>query len=164
MRCVILAEMGGGEDGLQLIGGLAGVSVSDYSVVGSYTRFAEFVRQELKDARVRIRAGFASTGRRENHLLWAAPGSGKTYFVEQIAASDSGVEYTELNLAQLDEAGFRSGLEGVVSGERPVLCLIDEVDAKPETSWPYELLLPALDANLARRAAKVDPITALRYE
>lgn len=147
--------MGGGEGALQLIRDLGSVLVSDYSVVGSYTRFSEPVRQELKDARARIRAGFAATGRRENHLLWAAPGSGKTYFVEQIAASDSGVNYSELNLAQLDETQFRQGLERVVSGERPLLCLIDEVDAKPGTSWPYELLLPCLDANLGERGGLV---------
>jgi len=144
-----------GDDTLELIRDLGRVSVADYSVVGAYTRFAEAVRQELKDARSRIKAGFAATGRRENHLIWAAPGSGKTYFVEQIAASEPGVHYTELNLARLDEAEFRAGLEGVVAGERPLLCLIDEVDAKPETSWPYELLLPCLDANLGERSGLV---------
>jgi predicted ATPase/class 3 adenylate cyclase len=140
---------------LELIGRLEGIAMSRYAVVGSYTRFDESVRQALKDARARIVAGFAASGRRENHLLWAAPGSGKTYFVEQIAACDSGVEYRELNLAKLDEAPFRDGLEEVVAAGRPLLCLIDEVDAKPEAPWPYEVLMPCMDANLEGRGGLV---------
>jgi predicted ATPase/class 3 adenylate cyclase len=136
---------------LELVAGLESVAMARYAVVGSYTRFEERVREGLRDARARIGAGFGSSGRRENHLLWAAPGSGKTYFVEQIAAADPAVSYRELNLAKLDEVAFREGLEAVVSGGRPVLCLVDEVDAKPETSWPYELLMPCLDANLGER-------------
>ena len=34
----------------------------------------------------------------------------------------------------------------------PCLCLIDEVDAKPEEVWPYEVLLPYLDAAVERNA------------
>ena len=123
--------------------------MADYAIVGSYTRYDERVRQTLKDARLRIAAGCSQpSARRDNHLVWAAPGSGKTYFVEQVAASLPAVEYRELNLAKLGEQEFREGLEQVVGGGRPALCLVDEVDAKPDATWPYELLLPFLDANL----------------
>ncbi len=88
------------------------------------------------------------TGNRENHLVWAAPGSGKTFFVEQVAASLEDIDYHELNLARLDESAFRAMLGTVTSSERPVLCLVDECDARPDESWPYELLMPHLDANL----------------
>src|SRR5579862_5851995 len=148
----LVAATGGA---LELIGRLSGIAMSRYAVVGSYTRFDESVRQALKDARARVAAGFAASGRRENHLLWAAPGSGKTYFVEQIAACDSGVEYRELNLAKLDEAAFRDGLRDVVAAGRPLLCLIDEVDAKPADPWPYEVLMPCMDANLGGRGGLV---------
>ncbi|HLX32034.1 MAG TPA: AAA family ATPase [Gaiellaceae bacterium] len=121
-----------------------------YAVVGSYMRFGEGVREQLKDARARIAEACAQPAkRRDNHLLWAAPGSGKTYFVEQVAASLPEVSYCELNLAKLSEEAFRDGLGEAVAGG-PTVCLVDEVDAKPEESWPYEVLMPFLDVNLDR--------------
>ena len=36
------------------------------------------------------------------------------------------------------------------SYDSPCLCLIDEIDAKPEDLWPYEVLLPYLDAAVER--------------
>ncbi|MEW6224493.1 MAG: adenylate/guanylate cyclase domain-containing protein [Chloroflexota bacterium] len=133
-----------------LVGGLSSVHMDDYAVVGSYMRFGETVREQLKDARLRIAEACAQPAkRRDNHLLWAAPGSGKTYFVEQVAASLPDVAYAELNLARLPEAGFRDGLAGATAGG-PTICLIDEVDAKPDEPWPYEALMPFLDVNLER--------------
>ena len=133
-----------------LVGGLSSVRMDDYAVVGSYMRFGERVREQLKDARVRIAEACAQPAkRRDNHLLWAAPGSGKTYFVEQVAASLPEVGYVELNLAKLTEAGFREGLAQAIAGG-PTICLIDEVDAKPDEPWPYEALMPFLDVNLER--------------
>ncbi len=132
-----------------LIAEMDEVRLSKYSVVGAYTRFDREVINDLKDARNRIDAGLAErTGNRENHLVWAAPGSGKTFFVEQVAASLDDVDYYELNLARLDEAAFRGMLDTVVASDRPALCLIDECDARAEESWPYELLMPHLDSNL----------------
>jgi TolB-like protein len=133
-----------------LVRGLSSVRMEEYAVVGSYMRFDERVRQRLKDVRLRIaEACGQSARRRDNHLVWAAPGSGKTYFVEQAAASLEGARYRELNLAKLSGEEFRSGLEQAV-GVGPAVCLVDEVDAKPEEPWPYELLLPFLDVNLER--------------
>ena len=133
-----------------LVGGLSSVRMDDYAVVGSYMRFGERVREQLKDARVRIAEACGEPARRrDNHLLWAAPGSGKTYFVEQVAASLPEIAYAELNLAKLTEAAFREGLAQAIAGG-PTICLIDEVDAKPDEPWPYEALMPFLDVNLER--------------
>ena len=133
-----------------LVAGLASVRMDEYAVVGSYMRFGERVREDLKDARLRIADACARPAkRRDNHLLWAAPGSGKTYFVEQVAASLPNVGYSEINLAKLTEAGFREGLAQAIAGG-PTICLIDEVDAKPGEPWPYEALMPFLDVNLER--------------
>ena len=141
---------GSRDEVVALVGGLSSVRMDDYAVVGSYMRFGEAVREELKDARLRIAEACARPAkRRDNHLLWAAPGSGKTYFVEQVAASLPGIDYVELNLAKLSEAGFREGLARAIAGG-PTICLIDEVDAKPDEPWPYEALMPFLDVNLER--------------
>jgi hypothetical protein len=89
--------------------------------------------------------------KRNNYLIWAAPGSGKTYFVEQVATSLQDTVYREINLARCDEAEFGEALREVeVESRRRVLCLIDECDAKSGEAWPYEILLPYLDAALDR--------------
>jgi hypothetical protein len=133
-----------------LIAAMEEVRLSRFQVVGAYTRFEPEVLNDLKDARNRIVAGLeTATGKRENHLVWAAPGSGKTFFVEQIAAALQGeIRYLELNLARLEEDAFRGMLATVPQSESPVLCLIDEVDARPDEVWPYEVLMPHLDTNL----------------
>ena len=91
------------------VGNLDTVDVSRYAVVGNYTRFDEAIRNALKDARQRIVTGIRQPGRkRENHLLWAAPGSGKTYLVQQIAESlGNAMRYSEINLAKCTESDFR---------------------------------------------------------
>lgn len=125
--------------------------MSQYFVAGAYARFDEGMRNRLADSRQRIRAGLLqTTGNRENHLVWAAPGSGKTFFVQQIAKELEGIRYVEINLAGLNEDEFRGLLSDANDTDGPCLILIDEVDAKPDASWPYEALLPFLDANVSR--------------
>jgi len=128
-----------------------------YHVVGNYTRYDESVRNSLKDIRQKISSAFDRPIRkRENHIIWAAPGSGKTYLVQQIAASLSGkIRYSELNLAKCSEQEFLSGLDKLYMTDESYLCLIDEVDAKPGEPWPYEILLPHLDASVEKKASFV---------
>jgi pimeloyl-ACP methyl ester carboxylesterase len=128
-----------------------------FYVVGTYTRYAESVRSSLKDARNKIVYGFGpSTRKRENHLLWAPPGSGKTFFIQQIIASiSSPLPFLELNLAKCEEHEFKHGLASLDSNKGPCLCLVDEIDAKPDQAWPYEILLPYLDANVSKERSIV---------
>jgi pimeloyl-ACP methyl ester carboxylesterase len=130
------------------------VVLSRYRVVGDYTRHEETVRNTLKDVRHKIAAGFDRPSRkRENHLVWAAPGSGKTYFVQQVAASlPQPNHYQECNLAKCSREEFLVGLGQLDAESKPCLCLIDEVDAKPQETWPYEVLLPYLDASADKGA------------
>jgi len=130
------------------------LALRQYCVVGKFTRYDETVRNALKDVRQKIAAGFDRPSRkRENHLFWAAPGSGKTYFAQQVATSlPQTIHYQECNLAKCSQEEFLSGLAQLDAGNKPYLCLIDEVDAKPKEVWPYEVLLPYLDANVDRGA------------
>jgi len=130
------------------------VVLSRYRVVGEYTRYEEAVRNTVQDVWHKITAGFDRASRkRENYLIWAAPGSGKTYFVQQVAASlPQTVRYQECNLAKCSREEFLAGLAQLDAGDKPCLCLIDEVDAKPHEAWPYEVLLPYLDASADRGA------------
>ncbi len=128
------------------------VALSQYRIIGEYNRYEEEVRNTLKDIKQKIISGFGhSTPKRENHLIWAPPGTGKTYFVQQIAASIApSVQYQEINMAKMDEPEFRSCLSEILNSEQPCLSLIDEADAKPKEPWPYELLLPYLDTAVKK--------------
>jgi ATPase family protein associated with various cellular activities (AAA) len=141
------------QDAQAFIAALDEVDLARFRVVGTYTRYDEAVRNALQDARQKILAGFEPPGRkRENHLIWAAPGTGKTYFVQQVAASLADrIRYHEVNLAKCTEPEFRAAL-GRLDDGTACLCLIDEVDAKLQEPWPYEVLLPYLDAAVERGA------------
>lgn len=139
------------------IASLDWIVLSRYKVVGDYTRYDENVRNMLKDVRQRICAAFDRRSRkRENHLIRAAPGAGKTYFIQQVADSQSqAIRYQECNLAKHSHQDFVAGLSHLDAESKPCLCLIDEVDAKPNEAWPYEVLLPYLDATADGRAQYV---------
>jgi predicted ATPase/class 3 adenylate cyclase len=141
------------QDARAFIASLDEVDLARFRVVGAYTRYDEAVRNALQDARQKILAGFEPRGqKRENHLVWAAPGTGKTYFVQQVATSlPDGIRYHEVNLAGCTESEFRAALRRL-DGNDACLCLVDEVDAKPQEPWPYEVLLPYLDAAVERGA------------
>jgi pimeloyl-ACP methyl ester carboxylesterase len=142
------------QEARSFIGTLDWVVLSRYRVIGDYTRYEETARNTLKDVRHKIAAGFDRPSRkRENYLVWAAPGSGKTYFVQQVAASlAQPIRYQECNLAKCSREEFLAGLGQLSAESKPCLCLIDEVDAKPDEAWPYEVLLPYLDAGADRGA------------
>lgn len=130
------------------------VRLSRYRVVGNYTRYEEVVRNALKDVKQKIVVAFDRLRRkRENYLTWGAPGSGKTYLVQQIAASlPKAIRYRELNLAECSQQEFLSGLSQLDTNNEPCLCLVDEIDAKPQEAWPYEALLQSLDAAVDKGA------------
>lgn len=136
---------------IPFIANLTTISLHNYQVVGTYTRYEENVLNNLKDAKQRILAGFqVQDHKRNNHLIWAAPGSGKTFFVDQIARSLKGqIAFHEINLAKLSQQELKNSLEALNKEDKPCLVLIDEVDAKPQEPWPYEFLLPYLDATAA---------------
>jgi len=136
------------------IGALDWVALSRYRVVGDYIRYEETLRNTLKDVQHKMATGFDRPSRkRENYLIWAAPGSGKTYFVQQAAASlPQTIRYQECNLAKYNREEFLASLGQLDSQNTPCLCLIDEADAKPDEPWPYEVLLPYLDASADRGA------------
>ncbi len=104
-----------------LISQMAELTLSQFSVVGGYMMYDERTRNRLKDARQKVAAAFETPRRaRENHLLWAFPGSGKTYLIRQIAMSLPDVEYVELNLAKSSETQFASRLGDLEEDKRPL--------------------------------------------
>ena len=145
------------------------IELSKYRVVGSYTRYDEKTRNVLKDLRQKIVAGLQSSNvsKHENYLIWARPGSGKTFFVKQVTETlahprpktekmqgsfepnRGNVEYVQLNLAEVEESEARSILSTTEKSDKPCLFFVDEVDGKSGKSWPYETLLPYLESSKA---------------
>jgi hypothetical protein len=128
------------------------VKLPRFSIVGKYTRYEEHVLNELKDAKQSIITSLGDTSSsRKNFMIWAAPGSGKTFFAQQIAAAQAeNCDYHEINLAQVRQDEFASALSTITESSHRVLCLIDEIDAKPQEPWPYDVLLPFLDASISK--------------
>jgi TolB-like protein/Tfp pilus assembly protein PilF len=133
-----------------LLSDMTTITLSRYRVVGEYLRYGETARNLLKDLKQKIVAGIEAPSRSHaNFLIWSPPGSGKTFFVEQLMhLLGPSIEYHEGNLAALDERGFRSMLSSVQEATGPCLCFIDEADSKATEAWPQEALLVSLDANL----------------
>ncbi len=139
---------------LSLVTTLEHIDMAHFTVVGRIMRFDPAVREALIDARQSIAMAIEHPGRKRNaHLLWAAPGSGKTYFVQQVAELIPDVRCAEINLANTDEQALRDFLGGI--GAEPAtrtLCFVDECDLNPPAFAPYELLLPVLDRAAAAGA------------
>ncbi len=133
-----------------LLESLDEVELRRYVIAGHCLRFDPTSRQLLKEFRQRVTAALRSRSPQpKNFLVWGAPGSGKSYLIQEIASSSgTDVEFRSVNLARLDREGLVGALEGLGEAPGPVLCLIDEVDAHPQESWPYEVLLPFLEPSV----------------
>ena len=145
------------EEAVALLETLGAVKLGRYRVVGNCYRYDDGARNLLKDLKQKISAGLgAPPARNENYLVWAPPGGGKTFFVQQVHASiGTPVRYHEVNIAESNEAGYRSTIANIANEPGVSLCLLDEIDSKPNESWPYEALLPVLESGRSRHAAKV---------
>lgn len=115
-----------------LLSSLSNVALSHYKVVGNYTRHDERARNLLKDLKQKIVSGLeSSTPKHEDYLVWAPPGSGKTFFVNQIAdALGKNVRYSEVNLAETDEPAFRRFMSIQDKLDGAYLLFVDEADSR----------------------------------
>jgi len=103
----------------------------------------------MKDAKQKLTTSISANNHgRDNFLIWAPPGSGKSFFVQEVAKSlGDSIEYRELNLAKLSEQEFRKNLFEIERLQGPRLCFVDDVDSKPTETWPYEAMLPSLEPS-----------------
>ncbi len=143
-------------EAIDLVRGLNEIELSNYGVIGGIVRYSQSARNSMKDAKQRVVSSLTSQPFGcDNYLIWAPPGSGKSFFVQEIAKSlGSSIYYRELNLAQLNEREFRSVLSEIEKLDKPRLCFIDEADSKPTESWPYEALLPSLEPPARRKTIR----------
>jgi len=127
--------------------------LSRFRVAGNYLRFDERSRNALRDRFTAIRNGLKhKTTKRENYLIWAPPGAGKTYFVTEIVRTMGETfaqnNFRMLNLCTIEKAALASEIDQLAAGRAsPVLCMIDEIDGRSTDVWPYETLFSCLDLN-----------------
>lgn len=126
------------------------ISLPKCTVVGSYRRYDQRLRNSLLDWKMRIVSPLlASTNIHENFLIWAAPGSGKSFFVQEIGRSlGNKIDFIDLNLAKMSQVEFVEGLSRLSKLGKAFLCMIDEVDARSDQNWPLEVAFAAMDLNL----------------
>jgi hypothetical protein len=138
------------------VGRLAPIQLSKCVVVGKYLRYDEQTRNKLHDRVKQIKQPLRTkTDMRENFLIWAAPGSGKTFLIEQIAedlrtAEKVPVQFVECNLSRDPKDKFVEEVNQLPKMNQPVLCLLDEIDARGDEDWPYEACFSHLDLNLKK--------------
>jgi hypothetical protein len=134
---------------LECLRNLSALSLSEAVVVGRYLRHDERTRNRLRDWCGRISAALVEpTDSHENFLIWAAPGSGKTFLVEQLAESLApAVTLVTINLADLPRNELVSRLDLVRNSRGSVLCLLDEIDSRADEDWPLQEIYPVLDVN-----------------
>ncbi len=138
---------------MKLLKGVKELSLKTTSVVGNYRRYDSKVRRELNLWKERILNPISKkTTKRENFLIWAEPGSGKSFFIQEISRiAGKDVSYFEINLARLSKAEFNKKLDDVKHELKPTICLLDEIDSRNEESWPYESCFSMLDINYAQK-------------
>ena len=136
-------------DALKLILDLDEIDLTRYRVVGGIVRFDQSARSSMKDAKQKLTTSISANNHgRDNFLIWAPPGSGKSFFVQEVAKSlGDSIGYRELNLAKLSEQEFRKNLFEIEGMQGPRLCFVDEADSKPTEAWPYEAMLPSLEPS-----------------
>ncbi|MEI7461145.1 MAG: HAD-IB family phosphatase [Pirellula sp.] len=130
------------------------------SAVGKYYRFERNARQELIDLRDQIVTALSSNTSGRPHVLVAAqPGSGKSYFAEQLIefVKEKKIAIGELiDLSKRDKSGVKSEeellrdfVQRASSSTLPFLAVVDEVDAKVKEHWPFETIYKSVDVLTA---------------
>ena len=136
---------------------LSEISLEKCTVVGQYRRYEEVVRNELCNWNRRlVEALLHKTQTRENFLIWAAPGSGKSFFVAESArVLGDKIEFIELNVARDSREKFDKEINRLESLTVPTLCLVDEIDKRADESWVYDRIFPLLNLNERRAYSTV---------
>lgn len=156
MSWVKKIDEGTARNALTFIKNLSLISLPRFRIVGDYVRYDEPVRNQLKDLKQKITHIIQTyNDTQENFLIWGPQGSGKSEFARQLAKSfGSVVHYEELNLADLKEEDFREALGKLKDANKPVLCLVDEIDSKLAEQWSCEIMLPHLESKTPRRFSR----------
>ncbi len=135
-----------------LISNLNNIALSEYTIVDKgdkYVRYDENLRRDLRNLWKRIQSSLTAGQERQHFLICGPSGAGKTSFVKEIVRV-IGAKLLELDLAGMTKQDFESKLANLEGERAPILILVDEIQAKSEERWPYEILKSHLDASKKR--------------
>jgi hypothetical protein len=134
---------------LDTLKSLDSLDLGKKTVVGDYRRFDAKTISGLRDWAQRIKRGLITKTKEDhNFLIWAAPGTGKSFFIQQIAASlGDSVIYSEINFAALGQPEIEQRINDIKNAAKPVLVLYDEIDARANEKWPYDVAFSVLELN-----------------
>jgi phosphoserine phosphatase len=138
-----------GERAIIALQDLNELRLATISVHGKYRRFSNEDRANLVGLADRIRRALLEKSHtRENFLVYASPGSGKTFFVEELARTLADrVLFVPIDLSRDGREACEAKLAEVAGATLPCLCMIDEVDGRKNEDWPYDLVYKKLDLN-----------------
>lgn len=125
------------------------IGLAAISVHGKYRRFSNEDRANLVGLADRIRRALVTKSlTRENFLVFASPGSGKTFFVEELARTLANtVTFVPIDLSRDSREACEAKLAQVADSKQACLCMIDEVDGRKGEEWPYDMIYKKLDLN-----------------
>ncbi|MBL9166678.1 MAG: AAA family ATPase [Verrucomicrobiales bacterium] len=129
------------------------LSISSFQVIGGLVRYAHNVRTKLVAFLNSILNSLAaSSDNYENYVLWAPPGTGKTFMIESLHSKHKEqFDYFYFNGTKQTREDFEQRVQAAkaISG-RPVLCFFDELDGEVSSSWACEAAFNMLRLNSER--------------
>jgi predicted AAA+ superfamily ATPase len=131
---------------------LEAVKLSPITVIGRYVRWDDRIRVEIKERMSSIISGLKhKSAARSNFLIWGPSGSGKSFFVDEVAkALGEQVDYQPINILDLEKSTaairFDECLRKINLEKKPVLCFVDEIDGDAGAYGIYDQLCKKLDA------------------
>jgi hypothetical protein len=126
------------------------IRLESITVVGEYRKVDPSLRASLRTICERISSQLLEkTIGRTNYLIWAAPGSGKSFLIQELARSmGSNIEFCEVNLAREGPELRRRTIQRFASSSTASLCMFDEVDAHVEGEDVYDEIFSYFDLNV----------------
>jgi|GEM_PF-3558562 len=128
---------------------IATLDLSSFAVVGDYIRYREIQRNEVVRLRDLLLASLQMRphGATSNYLIWASPGSGKSFFVEEFVRTSLSGEWKNRtwNLTSPDvQSQLADRVTEIVGSEIPAFTFVDEVDAPTAPTGTAESLMRLL--------------------
>ncbi|MFW9995360.1 MAG: AAA family ATPase [Candidatus Odinarchaeota archaeon] len=136
---------------IRLITSFSLININDYQTIGNYRRFDENSRNAIFSLFECIVENLKSEiVERKNFIIWAPPGSGKTFLIKEIAKRllTSNNVFYEINMAKISGKKELSGKLNKISrkySKKQIIVLFDEIDAHYDSTWPFEVILGFLD-------------------
>lgn len=106
---------------------LENISLNDYNIIGNYRRYEKRERDEIINFYERIIYDLKTEDIFKSFLIWAAPGTGKTFLIEEIAKKIE-VQFIYLNLTQDEGRELLTELIQKTEIDKNTLIFFDEID------------------------------------